>query len=105
MNANDLSTLLPELALTILVLVVLSVDLFLRREQKWLLTPITVSGLLVVGVACWATWGVNQTVFAGFYRVDDLSVFFKVVTVMIGILAALFAPGYLVQRRLPLGAV
>jgi NADH-quinone oxidoreductase subunit N len=102
-NTNDLSTLLPELALTILVLVVLSVDLFLRREQKWLLTPITVSGLLVVGIACWATWGINQTVFAGFYRVDDLSVFFKVATVMIGILAALFAPGYLVQRRLPLG--
>ncbi len=103
MNTNDLSTLLPELELTILVLLVLTVDLFLPREQKWLLTPITVSGLVVVGIACWAMWGVNQTVFAGFYRVDDLSVFFKVATVIIGILAALFAPGYLVQRRLPLG--
>jgi NADH-quinone oxidoreductase subunit N len=103
MNTNDLSTLLPELELTILVLLVLTVDLFLPREQKWLLTPITVSGLVVVGIACWAMWGINQTVFAGFYRVDDLSVFFKVATVIIGILAALFAPGYLVQRRLPLG--
>ena len=81
MNSNDLSTLLPEFALTVLVLVVLSTDLFLRREQKWLLTPITVIGLVVVGIACWEVWGVNQTVFAGFYRVDDLSVFFKVATV------------------------
>lgn len=103
MNANDLSTLLPELALTVLVLLVLTVDLFLRREQKWLLTPVTVIGLVVVGIACAQVWGVNRTVFAGFYRVDDLSVFFKVATVVIGILAALFAPAYLVRRRLPLG--
>lgn len=103
MNTNDISTLLPELALTVLVLVVLTADLFLRREQKWLLTPLTVIGLVVVGIACAEVWGVNRTVFAGFYRVDDLSVFFKVATVVIGVLAALFAPGYLTQRRLPLG--
>jgi NADH-quinone oxidoreductase subunit N len=103
MSPSDLSTLLPELALTVLVLVVLTVDLFLAREQKWLLTVITVIGLGVVGIACAEVWGINQTVFAGFYRVDDLSVFFKVASVVIGILAALFAPGYLVQRRLPLG--
>ena len=103
MSSNDLAKLLPELALTVLVLVVLSTDLFLRRDQKWLLTPITVIGLGVVGIACWTVWGVNQTLFAGFYRVDDLAVFFKVATVVIGILAALFAPAYLAQRRLPLG--
>src|ERR1700674_4581361 len=68
MNANDLSTLLPELALTILVLLVLSVDLFLRREQKWLLTPITVGGLIVVGIAWASTGGITQTLFAGFHR-------------------------------------
>jgi len=103
MNANDLFTLLPELLLVGLVLVVLTTDLFLRRKDKWVLTAITVGGLALVGVACWEVWGVNETVFAGFYRVDDLSVFFKVATVVIGILSALFAPSYLSQRRLPLG--
>lgn len=103
MTTEDITTLLPEFALTVVVLLVLSTDLFLRREQKWLLTPITVAGLVVVGIACWEVWGINRTVFAGFYRVDDLSVFFKVATVAIGILSALFAPAYLTQRRLPLG--
>ena len=103
MNPDELRTILPEIALTALVLVVLTTDLFLRREDKWLLTPITVIGLGFVGYACWTVWGVNQTVFAGFYRVDDLSVFFKVATVVIGVLSALFAPSYLAQRRLPLG--
>jgi NADH-quinone oxidoreductase subunit N len=103
MNPDELSAILPELALTTLVLVVLTVDLFLHREDKWMLTPITVIGLGFVGYACWTVWGLNQTVFAGFYRVDDLSVFFKVATVVIGILSSLFAPAYLGQRKLPLG--
>ena len=103
MEPNDLNALRPELILTVLVLTVLTVDLFLGRTWKWLLTPLTVIGLLLVGVSCVFVTGINQTIFAGFYRVDDLSVAFKLSTVVIGILAALFAPPYLAQRRLPLG--
>ncbi len=103
MSGSDLNAILPELALTVLVLVVITVDLFLSRERKWGLTVITVIGLGVVGIRLFGAWGVNQTIFSGFYRVDDLSVAFKAATVVIGILAALFGPGYLVHRRLPLG--
>ena len=103
MEPNDLFAIRPELILTVLVLTVLTIDLFLGARLKWLLTPLTVVGLLLVGVGCLEVTGFNQTVFSGFYRVDDLSVFFKLATVVIGILAALFAPGYLAQRRLPLG--
>jgi NADH-quinone oxidoreductase subunit N len=100
---NGLRPLLPELVLASLVLVVITVDLFLPRAQKWLLTPLTVIGLLLAGAACTVVWGTNQTLFAGFYRVDDLSIFLKGATIVIGVLAALFAPGYLATRRLPLG--
>jgi NADH-quinone oxidoreductase subunit N len=101
---SDLYTLLPELLLTSTVLLVITVDLFLPRGVKWVLTPLTVLGLLLAGVGCLFAWGINdRDLFAGFYAVDDLSVFFKVVTIIIGILAALFAPAYLVLRRLPLG--
>ena len=103
MNANDLATLLPELILTIGVLVVITTDLFLPLTSKWLLTPLTVAVLLLAAVACIPVWGVNELVFAGFYRVDDLSVFFKVVGIGTGVLAALFVPAYLARRRLPLG--
>ena len=103
MDLNDLATILPELLLTVGVLVVISVDLFLARGQKWLLTPLTVVVLVLAGAALPPTWGVNDTVFAGFYRVDDLSVFFKLTAIVTAALAALFVPAYLVQRRLPLG--
>jgi NADH-quinone oxidoreductase subunit N len=100
---DDLVTILPELVLVGLILLVLTVDLFLPRGDKWLLTPLTVAGLLFAGAACIFVWGTNRTVYEGFYVVDDLSVFLKGSTIVIGILSAMFAPGYLQSRRIPLG--
>jgi NADH-quinone oxidoreductase subunit N len=99
----DLFTLAPELLLVSAALVVITVDLFLPRAAKWLLTPLTIFGMALAGIGCVLVWGVNETVFAGFYVVDDLSVFLKLATLVIGVLSALFAPSYLVSRRLPLG--
>jgi NADH-quinone oxidoreductase subunit N len=100
---DDLVTLLPELILAALVLVVITVDLFLPRARKWLLTPLTVGGLVLAGAACVVVWDINDVVYSGFYVVDDLSVFLKAATILIGILSALFAPSYLAARRIPLG--
>lgn len=99
----DLFTLLPELLLVVTVLTVITVDLFIGPAQKWALTPLAIFGMGLAGIGCLLVWGVNDTLFAGFYVVDDLSVFFKAATLLIGVLAALFAPSYLVSRRLPLG--
>jgi NADH-quinone oxidoreductase subunit N len=101
--ANDLVALYPELILGILVLVIITVDLFLSRANKWILTPLTVGGLILAGAACVVVWDLNETVYGGFYVVDDMSVFLKAATILIGILSALFAPTYLAIRRIPLG--
>ena len=58
---------------------------------------------MVAGAACFVVWDVNETVYSGFYVVDDLSVFIKGATIVTGILSALFAPAYLIARRIPLG--
>ena len=100
---TDLVTLFPELILAALVLVIITVDLFLPRAKKWVLTPITVAGLILAGAACVVVWDINETVYSGFYVVDDLSVFLKGTTIVIGILSTLFAPAYLQTRRIPLG--
>jgi NADH-quinone oxidoreductase subunit N len=100
---NDLFTLLPELLLLTTVLVVIITDLFLGRAAKWVLTPLMLFGLVLTGIGCALVWGVNATVFDGFYVVDDMSIFFKAATLLIGVLSALFAPSYLVARRMPLG--
>jgi NADH-quinone oxidoreductase subunit N len=103
MQVSDLAALLPELILSLLVLTVLTVDLWLPEQRKGLLTWITVVGLGLAGVSLVTVWGTNRIVFDGFYEVDDLSVFLKGATVVIGILTVLFAPSYLRVRRLPLG--
>jgi NADH-quinone oxidoreductase subunit N len=100
---NDLFTLLPELMLIGTVLTVITVDVFVPRSAKWVLTPITIVGLALSAVGCALVWGINDRVFDGFYVVDDLAIFFKAATLVIGLLTALFAPPYLVARRLPLG--
>ena len=82
----------------------ITVDLFLPRGSKWLLTPLTVGGLILAGAACFVVWGTSEPlVYNGFYVVDDLSVFIKGATIVTGILSALFAPSYLIARRIPLG--
>ncbi|MEO8510976.1 MAG: NADH-quinone oxidoreductase subunit N [Chloroflexota bacterium] len=100
---NDLFTLMPELILTVLALVVIVADGFLPGRDKWLLIPLTLFGLALAGVACVMVWGTNDLVFDGFYRVDDFSIFLKVLTLIIGVLVVLFGPAYLRQRALPLG--
>ncbi|HEX9634579.1 MAG TPA: NADH-quinone oxidoreductase subunit N [Candidatus Limnocylindria bacterium] len=100
---NDLVALLPELVLATLVLTIITVDLFLPRGAKWVLTPITVVGLLLAGAALFVVWGMNREVYSGLYVVDDLSVFLKAATIVTGIFSTLFAPGYLSVRRIPLG--
>jgi len=100
---NDLFTLLPELILVATVLAVIATDLFIPRDLKWILTPLTLIGLALAAIGLVETWGINARVFGGFYVVDDLAIFFKAATLMIGILSALFAPSYLVRRGMPLG--
>src|SRR5687768_15147734 len=100
---DDLVTLLPELILTALVLFIITVDLFLPHRNKWILTPLTVGGLILAGAACFVVWDLNEVVYNGFYVVDDLSVFIKGATIVTGILSALFSPAYLIVRRIPLG--
>ena len=99
-----LSALLPEAVLAITVLAIITVDLFLARERKWLLTPLTAAGLLATAVAIGVVWSASPSAtLAGIYTVDRLALVLKLGAVGIGLLAALFAPGYLVVRRLPLG--
>jgi NADH-quinone oxidoreductase subunit N len=105
MDAEGLFPLLPEGALALSVLVVITVDLFLPRDRKWLLTPLTVLGLGVTALAIGAVWTAPpvQSLAGGVYTVDRLSLVLKLAAVGIGLLSTLFVPGYLVVRRLPLG--
>ena len=97
----SLYPLLPEGALALTILIVISVDLFLARENKWWLTPLTVVGLGLTAGAIAVVWSSAPSAsLAGIYTVDRLALVLKLAAVGIAVLAALFCPSYLVQRRL-----
>lgn len=104
---NDPATLyplLPEGVLALTILVIISVDLFLAREHKWWLTPLTIAGLALTAGAIAVTWtSTPSDSLAGIYTVDRLALVLKLAALGIALLAALFCPSYLVQRQLPLG--
>ena len=60
--------LLPEVVLAITILVVITVDLFLARERKWLLTPLTVAGLLATAAAIAVVWAEPPSAAVGSFR-------------------------------------
>lgn len=72
------SALLPELALTGLIGLILIGDVLLKEEAGKILSGIAVAGLAAVGFLVAAQWDQPaRTVLAGMFRMDMLAVFFK----------------------------
>jgi NADH-quinone oxidoreductase subunit N len=119
---NDLNTnlesLLPELIVLVFALIILFVDLFTRgRERKsGLLAGISIVGYLLAAAVCiiyYNNWlgspflGSNpvydQTTFAGMVTVDNLGLFFKVLSLGTAIITVLFSTRFAEERGLALG--
>ena len=77
-NLESLQFAGPELALTISILVIVTVDLVYSGEKRALMTGLTLAGLL------WAVWSIvglygtePRSLFAGMMALDDFGLFFK----------------------------
>ncbi len=90
----DLYLLAPELSLTLLALVVMAVDLFVRRHSATAGTAL--AGLLVpAGFAIsQAVNGINQKAFFGMLVVDPYAIFFKIVFLLIAAIMILSSYDY-----------
>lgn len=90
----DLYLLAPELSLTLLALVVMAVDLFVKRHSATASTALV--GLLVpAGFALsQAINGINQKAFFGMLVVDPYGIFFKIVFLLIAAIMILSSYDY-----------
>jgi NADH-quinone oxidoreductase subunit N len=90
----DLYLLAPELSLTLLALVVMAVDLFVRRHSATAGTAL--AGLLVpAGFAIsQAVNGINQKAFFGMLVVDPYAIFFKIIFLLIAAIMILSSYDY-----------
>src|SRR5215216_5461785 len=88
LNPN-LEVILPELIVTVFAVAVIFLDLFMKGEQKARILPVvSVVGYVAAIVACvWYYQGLNLEAFGGMVVVDNLGLFFKIVSLMTAIIA------------------
>jgi NADH-quinone oxidoreductase subunit N len=74
----DYHAIAPELVLAGTIFLVLLVDLFLRRERKWLAMPLSFVGVAGSLAAALTLVGSTRRTFGGAYAVDNFALLFKV---------------------------
>jgi NADH-quinone oxidoreductase subunit N len=112
MNTNDLVAILPELIVTITAGVVIVVDASISRAaaRTWL-PLLTVVGLLAALIApgYWSPFsgsaplippGAGQF-FRGYVNVDQFTIFFRAVFLVLALFATVVAPSYLERKNVP----
>ncbi|MDD5127185.1 MAG: NADH-quinone oxidoreductase subunit N [Dehalococcoidales bacterium] len=89
----NLALLLPEIALLATAIIVIFVDLFVR--SKWLLSRLSLAGLVVSGAFAAAMWGGRYPMlFNNMLAVDNFAIFFKLLFIGIAFLVVLASADY-----------
>lgn len=98
----DYHALAPDLIVGATVIVVLALDLFLAREQKWLAAMAGIGGLTVALVPIFTLAVSDEPVremFNGSYVVDDFALVLKAFFILVGYVVLLMSVSYLEDDR------
>src|SRR5438045_8654054 len=107
----DLWVILPEIIVTVFAVAVIFADLFMRGPRKATVLPavITVGFLIALGVCIWQFNDPNAVAhdpagaFGGMVVVDNLGLFFKIISMGTAILAVLFFTIFIQERGIQIG--
>ena len=97
--AIDYHAIAPELVLAGTIFLVLLVDLFLRRERKWLAMPLSFIGVAGSLAAALTLIGSTRRTFGGAYVVDNFALLFKVFFTSVAMVILLLSFRYLREGR------
>ncbi len=91
-NLESLNYILPEMIVTLSVLVLVILDLLVDGEKKRLMTGVTVAALVLTLFSIAALYRAGErSLFEGMMALDAFSLFFKMLFVVATILAAVFS--------------
>lgn len=102
----NLTLIAPELIIGVAAVVVMMVDAFARRGQRWLTGGLSIIALIAAGAASiWlgAGWRGPHTAFNGMIVLDQLRLSFNLIFVIVSILTILIAAAWMDIERLPAG--
>ncbi len=96
----------PELVIGVAGVVVMLVDAFARRGQRWLTGGLSIAALLAAGAASiWlgTSWRGAHSAFNGMIVLDELRLSFTLIFVVVSILTVLIAAVWIDIEKLPAG--
>src|SRR5438132_1538210 len=96
----------PELIVSLAGVVVMLVDAFSRRGQRWVTAALSVGALIAAGAASvwlWAAAPTRPSAFNGMIVLDELRLSFTLIFIIVSILTILIAMVWLETEELPAG--
>jgi NADH-quinone oxidoreductase subunit N len=102
----NLMLIAPELIIGVAGVVVMMVDAFSRRGQRWLTGGLSIMALLLAGGASiWlgAGWTGPHSAFNGMIVLDELRLSFTLIFVVVSLLTVLIASAWIDTEKLPAG--
>ena len=93
----DFIGIVPEIILTVTALSVLTLEMA-RVSRPWIILSVAVLGLLLSAAAAFITSGNNQILFGGMLKLNQISLFFDMLYISIGLITLIFSQGYLEKR-------
>src|SRR5256714_1620218 len=102
----NLTLIAPELIVGVAGVIVMMVDAFARREQRWVtgsLSIISLLAALVTSVWLWTSWLAQRAAFNGMIVLDELRLSFTLIFLMVALLTILISNVWIETEKLPAG--
>lgn len=102
----NLTLIAPELIVGIAGVIIMMVDAFARRGQRWLTGSLSIISLVAAAVASvwlWTSWIGARSAFNGMIVLDELRLSFTLIFIIVSILTILISSIWIETERLPAG--
>lgn len=102
----NLTLIAPELIIGIAGVVVMMVDAFSRRGQRWLTGSLSITSLVAATVASvwlWTAWPAQRSAFNGMIVLDELRLSFTLIFLLVALLTILISNVWIETEKLPAG--
>jgi NADH-quinone oxidoreductase subunit N len=102
----NLTLIAPELIVGVAGVVVMLVDAFARRGQRWITGALSIAALIAAALASiwlWVAWQGPHSAFNGMILLDELRLSFTLIFVIVSILTILIAAVWIDIEKLPAG--
>ncbi|HLF86860.1 MAG TPA: NADH-quinone oxidoreductase subunit N [Nitrospiria bacterium] len=98
-----LIAILPEIILTALACIFFVAEPFIPKEKKEWMGYFSIGALIFSGLSLCALWGMNITTFSGMITLDNYSIFFKGLFLVVAMLAILISVKYIKIEEINFG--